>query len=146
MGAGPTNAPEEMHFELVNDRSAIDRAETDLVRALEERDYPKASHFAVRLAFEEAVMNALRHGHRDIPETPVEVHCRVDRDRVRIVIEDQGPGFDPDDVPDPTLDENIEGASGRGLLLIRAYMASVEFEDSGRRCVMVYERPDPPAG
>jgi len=141
MGDGPSNAPDETRMELVNDRSAIDHAETELVRSLVDRGYPKASHFAVRLAFEEAVTNALRHGHREKPDQPVHVQWSVDDDRVRIVIEDTGPGFDPDDVPDPTLEENIESGSGRGLLLMRAYMATVEFEDSGRRCVMVYERP-----
>ena len=52
-----------------------------------------------------------------------------------------GPGFDPDAIPDPTLDENLEIPSGRGLLLMRAYMRSVEFNAVGNVVQMVYRRP-----
>jgi serine/threonine-protein kinase RsbW len=58
-----------------------------------------------------------------------------------LAVEDQGPGFDPGSVPDPTLEENLERGSGRGLLLIRAYMASVRYNASGNRLEMIYERP-----
>ena len=52
-----------------------------------------------------------------------------------------GPGFKPDTIPDPTLDENLEIPSGRGLMLIRAYMTSVEFNEPGNRLTMVYRKP-----
>ena len=56
-------------------------------------------------------------------------------------IEDRGPGFDPGTVKDPTLDENLELPTGRGLLLIRAYMTSVEYNAKGNRVRMVYTKP-----
>jgi serine/threonine-protein kinase RsbW len=56
-------------------------------------------------------------------------------------VEDRGPGFDPSGVPDPTLDENLELPSGRGLMLIRAYMTRVAFSPTGNRVSMYYRRP-----
>jgi serine/threonine-protein kinase RsbW len=56
-------------------------------------------------------------------------------------VRDQGPGFDPGAVPDPTTDENLERGSGRGLLLIRAYMSRAEYLEGGRMLRMVYQRP-----
>jgi serine/threonine-protein kinase RsbW len=132
-------------FELVNDRHAIDAVRDQIVEGLEQLGYAPASAFAVRLAFEEAVSNAFRHGHRDLPaEVPVTVQFRIDPDEVEIVLEDRGPGFSPGDVPDPTLEENLESPSGRGLMLIRAYMAGVEFNPSGNRIRMLYHRPTRP--
>ena len=58
------------------------------------------------------------------------------------MVEDQGPGFDPGSLPDPTTRENIEKPSGRGLLLIRAYMSSVVFNEVGNRVTMVYLHPE----
>jgi serine/threonine-protein kinase RsbW len=58
-----------------------------------------------------------------------------------MAVEDQGPGFNPDAVPDPTLEENLERGSGRGLLLIKAYMASASYNAKGNRLEMVYRRP-----
>jgi serine/threonine-protein kinase RsbW len=129
---------------IPNRRDEIDRAEVTILTALEDQGYTESSRFAVRLALEEALSNAFHHGHRHLPEsTPVRLEYSIDPTEVRIAIEDQGPGFKPDAVPDPTLDENLELPSGRGLLLIRAYMASVEYSPRGNRVSMVF-RPAKP--
>jgi serine/threonine-protein kinase RsbW len=113
-----------------------------VVDAMERHGYSKASRFAVRLALAEAIANAFKHGHRTMPAgTPVTFEFAVTGDRVRVVVEDQGPGFDPGEIPDPTLDENIEKASGRGLMLIRAYMTSVAHGGRGNRLEMTYDKP-----
>lgn len=127
-----------------NRREEIDRAEETILAALDNNGYSESSRFAVRLALEEALSNAFHHGHKGLPEsTPVHLEYSVDPGEVHLAIEDQGPGFRPDAVPDPTLDENLELPSGRGLLLIRAYMASVEYSPRGNRLSMVY-RPSKP--
>ncbi len=128
-------------FDLHNDRAEIDRAERDLLAAAERHAYPEASRFALRLAFEEGVINAFRHGHSAKPQEPIRVSWKASPRQVIITIEDRGPGFDPGDVPDPTADENIAKPSGRGLMLMRAYMSRVEFNDRGNRVKMTYERP-----
>ena len=55
---------------------------------------------------------------------------------VRIVIEDEGPGFDPTDVPDPTDDDNLDKPSGRGLMLMRAFMTVIEYNEKGNRVLL----------
>lgn len=127
---------------LTNQPGQVQQAESAVVQSLEALHYPKASVFAVRLALHEAIANAFRHGHRNLPPTtPVLVEFDCSPSRVEIIVADQGPGFDPDSVPDPTAEENIERGSGRGLLLIRSYMAEVEYTPPGNRLRMVYARP-----
>lgn len=111
--------------------------ETRLIEALEARGYSKAATFAVRLAFEEAMVNAIKHGRGHEGEVALEVS--VSPSRVEIVVEDPGPGFDPDDVPDPLAPENLESPSGRGIMLMRQYMTTVEYNDKGNRVRLVYE-------
>lgn len=109
--------------------------------------YPNASTFAVRLALEEAMTNAFKHGLKDMPEgTAITVDYAVSSNLVRIAVEDPGPGFDPESVPDPTAEENLTRPGGRGLLLIRSYMTNADFRNQGRRLEMVYERPTDAGG
>jgi serine/threonine-protein kinase RsbW len=129
-------------LEIRNDRQAIDRAQSEVLAAAEALGYPKASRFAVRLALEEAISNAFRHGHRGLPEdATVRLEYSADEREIRLSVEDKGPGFRPQDVPDPTLDANLEQLSGRGMVLIRAYMAHVAHNATGNRLEMIYRRP-----
>jgi len=89
--------------------------------------------FATKLALEEALANAIKHGNKGDPTKRVHVKYCVGPDRTVIVITDEGPGFDPSDIPDPTADERLEVPTGRGLLLMRAYMDGVEFNASGNQ-------------
>ena len=126
---------------VANDPAEIDRAQAQVVAVIESHHYPKAAVFAMRLSLHEAMSNAFRHGHASLPPTvPVSIWYQISDERVVLAVEDQGPGFDPRSVPDPTLEENLERGSGRGLLLIRAYMASAEYNAKGNRLQMVFDR------
>ncbi len=139
-------SPDSAVLLIPNDREDIERAEEMLLEGMGRHGYPDAARFAVRLALEESLVNAFRHGHKGLPaDTPVKVEFAVMEDRVDLAVEDQGAGFKPEDVPDPTLDENIERPTGRGLLLMRAYMARVEYVGRGNRVEMTYKRPAKPA-
>ncbi len=135
--------PERGRADIRDDPNDIRDAEAPLVDALQRLGYPKTAIFAVRLAFEEAVTNAIRHGHRDCPTEPVVVEWEAAPHQVTMSVEDQGPGFDPQSLPDPTSEENLSKPSGRGIMLINAYMTDVAFNERGNRVVMRYERPDP---
>ena len=131
---------------LTGDRAQIDQIEQDIMAQLEKFAYTKASRFAVKLSIEEAVANAFNHGHKHLPPgVPVRLEYSLAPDEVRVAVEDQGPGFVPADVPDPTMDENIEQPSGRGIMLIRAYMTRVAFSGTGNRIEMTYKKPAPKA-
>ena len=125
-----------------NDPALSESVQNALVDAMERHGYSKASRFAVRLALAEAIANAFHHGHEHLPASlPITVEFVVDAAKVVIHVEDQGPGFDPGTIPDPTLDENIEKTTGRGLMLIRAYMSRVSYNAKGNRVEMVYDKP-----
>lgn len=132
-----------MTLEVVNDRTAITGLGERFVREAGEAGYTEASCFAVRLALEEAVINAFRHGHKGLDTSePVRVRYAIGSSTIEISIEDKGPGFNPADVPDPTAPENITKTSGRGLLLIRSYMSEVRHNKRGNRIEMRYDKPD----
>jgi serine/threonine-protein kinase RsbW len=94
--------------------------------------YCETAAFAIKLALEEAMTNAVRHGNCSDPTKRVHVHYRVTPERTEIVIRDEGCGFQPELVPDPTAPENIDRPSGRGIMLMRAYLDEVEYTDGGK--------------
>jgi serine/threonine-protein kinase RsbW len=96
--------------------------------------YPPKDIFGARLALEEAVCNSLKHGHQHDPTKVVEVRYRIRSDSVLIEVKDEGPGFDPRSLPDPTAPENLERPCGRGLLLLRHYAKWVRYNRKGN-CV-----------
>jgi serine/threonine-protein kinase RsbW len=133
--------------EISHQRDQIDAAVKEVLEALTRHGYTESSRFAVRLALEEGLANAFRHGHKGLSEhETVLLEWSVGPADLTLTIEDQGPGFDPAAVPDPTLDANLELPSGRGLMLMRAYMTSVTFNPKGNRVTMKYAKPPAKAG
>lgn len=117
--------------------SLVQQAISSLVEAsrFEETDL-----FGVKLVLEEALTNAIRHGNKNDPNKKVEIECIIDNESFTIVVEDEGIGFDPRTVPDPTLPENLEKPGGRGLLLMMHYMSNVYWNERGNRLTMRLNR------
>jgi serine/threonine-protein kinase RsbW len=80
------------------------------------------------LAVREAAANALQHGNRLDSDKPADIRVSVDSGWLTAEVSDEGPGFDPDSVPDPLAPENLLKPTGRGLLLMRNFMDEVSFE------------------
>lgn len=136
------SSPDEGKSSFVNEAAPIDAVQNGIMHAMERHGYTKAARFAVRLAVQEAIANAFHHGHEKLPASlPIDITYKVDSHAVIITVRDQGPGFVPSTVPDPTLDENLEVPSGRGLMLIRAYMTQVRHNDRGNLVEMVFKKP-----
>ncbi len=114
----------------------LNRVESLILARLESLSYGERAVFGVRLAIEEAVINAIKHGNRMDKAKRVIITYSVDERECAISVEDEGQGFDPSSVPDPTADENLELTHGRGLVLIRAYMDDVKFNKKGNRITM----------
>jgi serine/threonine-protein kinase RsbW len=104
--------------------------------AMADDDYEEMDIFGVRLALEEALANALKHGHQYDPAKRVEVRYRVGDDCVVARITDQGRGFDPRRVPDPTDPANLEGPGGRGLFLIRHFTSWAHYNETGNSLIL----------
>ena len=118
-----------------------------LVARMAEHGYPRRSCHEVRLALEEAVVNGLRHGNAGDPTKRVLVRYQVLPDAVVIDVEDEGPGFDPTAVPDPTRPENLDRPSGRGLLLMRHCTTWLRYRGRGNCVTLCKYRPliEPPS-
>ena len=96
--------------------------------------------FGMRLALEEALVNSVKHGHRYDPTKKVEIRYRVCHEHALVQIEDQGPGFDPTWIPDPTAPENLDRPCGRGVLLMRFYTTWIRYNERGN-CVTFCKCP-----
>jgi serine/threonine-protein kinase RsbW len=92
--------------------------------------------FSIKLAVEEALVNAIKHGNQMDRAKQVRISYRLHADRFEVSVSDEGAGFDPTDVPDPTAIENLERPCGRGLMLMRHYMSEVAFNDRGNSVSM----------
>lgn len=125
-------------------REGLESAQTTVADALGARGYPEGAMFAVRLAIEEAVVNAFRHGNLSDPKKVVFFRATIDDARAEFEVEDQGPGFDPRLIPDPTDEDNLEIPSGRGVMLIKAYMTEVEYVKPGNKLRMALVKPTSP--
>jgi serine/threonine-protein kinase RsbW len=121
---------------LVLIRSTAELGETlDRVNeALVQEGFSRRDQFGVRLALEEAIVNAVKHGNGQDPTKQVRFWWAVFPNGLAAVVEDEGPGFDVRQLADCRDDENLERPSGRGLLLMRSYMTWVRFNHRGN-CV-----------
>ena len=82
----------------------------------------------VGIAVREAVINAMRHGNRMDPSLKVEVRLEARPRSIRAKVRDQGAGFDFGATPDPTVGDNLMSSSGRGILVMRAFVDRVDFK------------------
>lgn len=131
----PIERSRQVHF----DSDELRALQDEILADADAFSYPETSKFALRLAIEEATVNALKHGHKTIPDQPIDVTWRVEPTRIEIVVKDRGPGFEREHVPDPTSEERLHVPSGRGIMLIEAYMSEMRYEENGTRLTMVYE-------
>ena len=131
-------APKDQ-FEVMipSDTEAGHAIQERILQALELLEYPPRDVFGVRLALEEALVNAIKHGNAMDPDKRVRVTCEVSYEQVRIEIQDEGPGFSPSDVADPTDDENLDCPGGRGIMLMRAFMNVIEYNAVGNCVTLV---------
>ncbi len=149
-------------FELTNDVSLIPALITYLRHSIETLGlYGESDRMRVGVALEEALVNAYYHGNLEISselrETDHQAYYELARSRSQIepyasrsiyvdveftpnratyVVRDEGPGFDPDALPDPTDEEHLDRSSGRGLLLMRTFMDEVRFNAQGNEVTL----------
>jgi len=112
-----------------------------MLAKLKEMGYTKDDTFSIHLAVEEAFANAVKHGNDMDLDKKVEFCYQIDEEKVEVTVKDEGPGFNPDQIPDPRCGDNLFKPSGRGLFLIRSYMDEVEYTDNGT-CLKIVKYKD----
>ena len=140
-------ASQEGPFELTiaSDPSEVQRIQDEIESQLKLHNFEDRDVFSIRLALEEALVNAIKHGNQLDQSKKVHIRYGFTADRFEVAIADEGPGFDPDDVPDPLCEENLERPCGRGLFLIKHYMTDVTYHPPGNRVTMFKLRRPAPA-
>lgn len=98
--------------------------------------------FSLRLAMDEALINAIMHGNGGHEHKRVFVSLAVTRQFVQVTIRDEGDGFDINSLFDPTEDEHVHDTHGRGVFLIRQFMTEVTFNEKGNEITFALRRRD----
>ena len=122
-----------------SDLRSVKAPESRILTQLKRCNYTDEAIFAIKLALEEALTNGVRHGNRNDPGKSVTVRFFIDSTRVIIMVRDEGHGFVPELVPAPTAEENLERPSGRGIMLMHAYMTKVCYNAAGNEVWMLKE-------
>ncbi|QOV89682.1 ATP-binding protein [Humisphaera borealis] len=126
-------------FDIPSDFSASRDVQTHIMDDVVAAGFDEERIFAIRISLEEAIVNAIRHGNRMDASKRVKIEAATGPGYLEVTVEDEGPGFDRKNVPDPTAAENLCRPSGRGILLIESYMTSVGWEAGGRRMRMILQ-------
>ncbi len=160
----------EVTFQLSNDDALIPRVIGQFKELMRQLDlFEERELVQISTALDEALLNAIVHGNLEVcselreleqgceyrrltlerRQTPpycqrsVWATARLTRDQVTFIIRDEGQGFDPSQIPDPTDPANLEKPSGRGLLLINAFMDDVTHNEQGNEITMLKRKSQP---
>ena len=123
--------PTYQEQEISSDYQQAKEVEDKIITSAEALRYSEEDIFALRLSLEEALTNAIRHGNQKDERKKINIRFYATKDQVDIYVADEGSGFDPFAVRDPTSSENLECPNGRGIMLMRAYMNLVEYNEVG---------------
>lgn len=126
----------EHEYRIPSQTAEGHKIEEIVVEHLRDGGFTEKEIFGIKLAVEEALVNAIKHGNQLDPEKKVTIGFTVNEEGFSIEIRDEGPGFNIEDVPDPTDPENLERPTGRGLYLMHAYMTECNFIPPGNVCRM----------
>lgn len=128
-GMHSTSAPStSVKLVLPSEVKLIDLVHAATEKMAEYAGFDPDEALNVGLALREAVINAMVHGNRQDPTLKVHVTLTSKGDQFQATVRDEGNGFDPNREPDPTAEENLLSTSGRGLLLMRAFVDEVRFK------------------
>jgi len=127
---------------LESDLANVDSVEAKAEQLARDGGFDEDTSSQIAMVAREAVINAILHGNKKDLRKYVQCSFELNEESLKICIADEGPGLDPDSVPDPLAPENILRSSGRGIFLMRAIMDEVHFHqlDPGTEIEMIKHR------
>ena len=132
---------EKIEFELPSDVSLMNGVLHYLLERVAKLGVIKPERSNLFIALDEAFVNAVKHGNKSDHSKLVRITAELSSKEARFTVEDEGEGFNLQDIPDPRDPENLFKTSGRGVLLIYNIMDEVEYNERGNRLTMV-KRPE----
>jgi serine/threonine-protein kinase RsbW len=125
MGENPSEATKPVETLLDSTLDSVDRAEMLVIAVATRAGFPEEELHKLGMAVREAMVNAVVHGNRYNLKKKVHLAITDSADQLTVVITDEGEGFDFAHLPDPLAEDNLLRQSGRGLLLMRAFVDEV---------------------
>jgi len=119
------------NIELASNLESLSKIESFIDDVCEQYGFGEDHYGNMLIALTEAVNNAITHGNKLDPAKKVSLVMEASESEVCFVVKDEGVGFDFNNIPDPTLPENIEKTRGRGLFLMKTLADEVGFEENG---------------
>lgn len=132
---------EKIEFELPSDVTLMNGVLQYLIERVAKLGIIKPERSNLFIALDEAFVNAVKHGNKNDPHKLVRITAELCPKEARFTVEDEGQGFNVQEIPDPRDPENLFKSSGRGVLLIYNIMDEVQYNERGNRLTMV-KRPD----
>jgi len=130
-----TEAP--VYLKTINYFEEMDDVIATILKHMDNLGYADDTIRKMKITLTELIVNALEHGNKKDFSKKVTIGHIVDNNQTKISIMDEGSGFNPEDVPDPTLPENLIKDSGRGLFIVRCYVNEITFNKQGNRITIV---------
>ncbi|TAE51000.1 MAG: ATP-binding protein [Bacteroidetes bacterium] len=126
-------------LELPSTSDAIHKVEALIEEIAQDLDVKEDVYGNIMVAVTEAVNNSIIHGNKQDESKKVFVDIAMRHPyRLTIQVTDEGPGFNPESLPDPTAPENIENIGGRGVFLMRHLSDELSFHDDGKTAQMIF--------
>jgi len=132
------NNLEQKQIEIFSKKENLTQIELFLDEVSKELSIGEELYGKVFLAVLEATNNAVIHGNKEDETKKVRLEIKQENNKLIIVVSDEGNGFDYDNIPDPTLPENIEKPDGRGVFVIRSLADELTFENNGAKMQMIF--------
>lgn len=128
-----------MHKEIIlpDEIKYIKKSSSAVLEALKNKDLDESDLFNIRLCIEEAVRNAMEHGNKFDKNKKVKFCYSIDKNALKVVVEDEGKGFSNMSLSDPTANDNLLSERGRGVFLIKKLMDEVQYSKKGNQVTMI---------
>jgi serine/threonine-protein kinase RsbW len=126
-----------VYLQFISYFEEMDSAISVILSTLDVYGYPDEAIRKMKITLTELLVNAILHGHKRDYTKKVTIGHVISRVKAEIAIMDEGPGYNPQALPDPTLPENLERDCGRGLFIVRHYVDEIDFNKSGNRIKIV---------
>src|SRR5512137_871116 len=114
------NTPISRSLVVSSTPSAVTEVYKMILPGLQANTFSEDDIFAIHLALEEGFINAVKHGNKMEPSKAIKIDYSIEPDKIEITMTDEGPGFDPEVIPDPRYGDNLYKPAGRGMLLMRS--------------------------
>jgi len=141
-------APKSFELTIPSRLEALDAVQHLVEQAAKEFNLTDEIAYWIELSVSESMINAIRHGNKSDPTKAASLKISSDGHAIEVIVEDEGKGFNLEDLADPTDAQNLLKPSGRGILIIRSFMDEVNLstrEGGGTRLQMIKKLPGNPS-